>query len=68
MGVADTSGISYIDANLFYCTYFLVKTNFRRRQEYLAVAVAISQVSDINDGYDVDSLRIHKFPCSKNGF
>ena len=49
MGVADTSGISYIDANLFYCTYFLAKTNVRRRQEYLAVAVAISAVSDVND-------------------
>ena len=49
MGVADTSGISYIDANLFYSTYFLAKTNVRRRQEYLAVAVAISAVSDVND-------------------
>ena len=49
MGVADTSGISYIDANLFYWTYFLAKTNFRRRQEYVALAVAISQISDMMD-------------------
>ena len=49
MGVADTSGISYVDANLFYCTYFLAKTNAKRRQEYLVVAVAISVVSELYD-------------------
>ena len=49
MGVADTSGISYIDANLFFCTYFLAKTNAIRRQEYLAVAPAISTVSELYD-------------------
>ena len=49
MGVADTSGISYIDANLFFCTYFLAKTNAIRRQEYLEVAVPISVVSELYD-------------------
>ena len=49
MGVADTSGISYIDANLFYCTYFFSKTNAIRRQEYLAVALVISTVSELYD-------------------
>ena len=49
MGVADTSGISYVDANLFFCTYFLAKTNAIRTQEYLAVAPAISTVSELYD-------------------
>ena len=49
MGVAGNFGISYVEANLFYWTYFSAKTNVKRRQEYLAVAVPISAVSDVYD-------------------